>query len=314
MGRSLFSLKSFLYRCIGRPAPKLRAHVPREQRVEAVTRFLLGFSDQQLATGLAILIAVLANRCSLTVYELQIAFCLAWFSATTHMATLKVLQEYFYKNKVVRNWRVLGIFAFLVLLCFLQIILLLAGDPSDEAGYGVDFATPMQCVINARTQASKFSPFDVFTSVWVFVMLLYVYGLHTYLLFQDPRMRNHRSADTHSQPLWTLRSSKYGALSPEQRQRLSQNVNLQYNMLLSPVVSSALVPGPHGFARFYNSFLCYIPTIIFSMTYGISQSVFVRWYKPPKTTDDIRRMGFGQVVALALLIIPILAACEIYNG
>ena len=270
MGRSLFNLKSILYRCIGQPAPKLRPRVPREQRVEAVTRFLLGFSDQQLATGLAILIAVLANRCHLTIYELQIAFCLAWFSATTHIATLKVLQEYFYKNKVVRNWRVLGIFTFLVLLSFLQIILLLAGDPNVGDDYGVDFATPMQCVINAQTRASKFLPFSVFTSVWVFVMLVYVYGLHTHLLFQDPRARNYGSVDTHSQSWRTLRSLEYRALSPEQRQRLSQNVSLQYNMLLSPVVSSALGRSPKGFTRYLESFLCYIPTIIFSMAYGIS--------------------------------------------
>lgn len=85
-------------------------------------------------------------------------------------------------------------------------------------------------------------------------------------------------------------------------------------MLLSPVVSSALVRNPQGFNRYIESFLYYIPTVIFSMTYGISQTVFVRWYKPPKTTDDIRRIGFGQVVALALLVIPTLAACEIYNG
>ncbi|ORY14174.1 hypothetical protein BCR34DRAFT_446561, partial [Clohesyomyces aquaticus] len=64
----------------------------REQRVAALTRFVLALSDQQLVTGLAVLIAAIANRCNLNVLELRIAYCLAYFSATTHLATLEVLR------------------------------------------------------------------------------------------------------------------------------------------------------------------------------------------------------------------------------
>jgi hypothetical protein len=49
----------------------------RRQREEVVKRFILTLSDQQLATGLAILISAIANQCTLTVWEFQLAFSLA---------------------------------------------------------------------------------------------------------------------------------------------------------------------------------------------------------------------------------------------
>lgn len=66
--------KSFLlFGRQSRPPRKLT----RRQREEVLKRFILTLSDQQLATGLAILIAAVANQCTLTVWEFQLAFALA---------------------------------------------------------------------------------------------------------------------------------------------------------------------------------------------------------------------------------------------
>jgi len=76
-----------------RPPPTERqGKLSREKRVEAFDRFILSLSDQQLATGLAILIAAIANQCTLSPPEFRIAFSLAWFSTTTHLATLDSLR------------------------------------------------------------------------------------------------------------------------------------------------------------------------------------------------------------------------------
>ncbi|KAF2006511.1 hypothetical protein P154DRAFT_404433, partial [Amniculicola lignicola CBS 123094] len=64
----------------------------REERVEALARFLLALSDQQLITGIAVIVAAFANRCSITLLEFRIVGSFAWFSATTHLATLEVLR------------------------------------------------------------------------------------------------------------------------------------------------------------------------------------------------------------------------------
>lgn len=90
-----------------------------EARKEAFTRFILTLSDQQLVTGLAILIAGIAGQNYLTGYEFDIALGLAWFSSTTHMATLDALRKYFRHHSIIHNFRVAGMLALLVLLTYM---------------------------------------------------------------------------------------------------------------------------------------------------------------------------------------------------
>jgi len=58
---------------------------------EAFENLILAFSDQQLVTGLAILIAAYCKG-DITIYSFQVASALAWFSSTIHLATLVVLR------------------------------------------------------------------------------------------------------------------------------------------------------------------------------------------------------------------------------
>ncbi|KAF2476131.1 uncharacterized protein BDR25DRAFT_350426 [Lindgomyces ingoldianus] len=63
----------------------------REYRVEAITRFVLALSNQQLVTGLAILTSTLVNHCSLHTFRLLKVNSIAYFSTTTHLVTIKSL-------------------------------------------------------------------------------------------------------------------------------------------------------------------------------------------------------------------------------
>ena len=69
-------------------------------------RNLLGFSDQQLVTGIGIQVVGFSKICSLNSYHLNIIFSLAQLSTTTHIFTLVKLREYFKQHKLVRNVRV----------------------------------------------------------------------------------------------------------------------------------------------------------------------------------------------------------------
>lgn len=134
-------------------------HLTRAKRTEALSRFILSLSDQQPVTGLAILIAALTNRCFISFYEFNIVISLAWFSSTTHLATLDVLQEYLVANPVIRNWRVLGMVSLMAMLLF---GLLLQGD------YLSNTKLPLQCAIDQ-------GPKPTITSILVLMYLLVAY-------------------------------------------------------------------------------------------------------------------------------------------
>jgi hypothetical protein len=113
----------------------------RDKRTEALVKFTLSLSDQQLITGLAILIGALGNRCKVSLYEFRVVVSLAWFSSTTHLATLAVLERYFIENRIVRNWRVAGMLSLMVLLVF-SLLTQIAGIPRTvplQCGFGYLF-------------------------------------------------------------------------------------------------------------------------------------------------------------------------------
>ena len=85
-------------------------------------------SDQQLVTGLALLIGAVAQISRISVYEFSVAVALAWFSSTTHLATLNVLREYFLQNSAILKIRVGGMLLILVLTSFTQAVSLLSGE------------------------------------------------------------------------------------------------------------------------------------------------------------------------------------------
>jgi hypothetical protein len=333
IGRRWFPLKSRIFRLLGRKALKQRLPIPREQRVAAVTRLVLSLSDQQLVTGLAVLIAALANRCQITMYELRIVFCLAWFSATTHVATWKVLHEYFYANTVVRNWRIMGIAAFLALLCFVQGALISYGTPGyvhESFGLaGVPAvlenrirAMPLQCVLNGQSLRPTLYPNLLLAStggvfVGIYLLLLFllpIYISHCAALFKDPR--NHIK-DGWSVAFYHLvfRPHRNPTLPAHQVREMFENTNIQQDVLLRQReclrLTSRIVLLSAGGCQYRLSFLSYLPYILFSISFGISQLIsdLIWGY-----TVDMSHLTFGQVTALALLAIPALAGAEVYNG
>lgn len=78
----------------------------RELWVPVIQKLVLSLSDQQLLTGLAVLIAAFWTHCTLSVYHFALVNGLAWLSATVHLITLDVLEDYLSENHIQRDWRV----------------------------------------------------------------------------------------------------------------------------------------------------------------------------------------------------------------
>ena len=84
---------------------------PSKKWAEALEKAVLGFSDQQCITGIAILLSGYSqlsprNTNPITVYNWQIAVDLAWFSSITHLTTLTCLRHYFRQRRALSNFRI----------------------------------------------------------------------------------------------------------------------------------------------------------------------------------------------------------------
>ena len=84
--------------------------------IPVIEKVLLNLSDQQLLTGLSVLIAGFATHCSISAYHFSIVSDLAWFSSNVHLSSLTVLERYLLKEKGVRNWRVVSMICMSILL------------------------------------------------------------------------------------------------------------------------------------------------------------------------------------------------------
>jgi hypothetical protein len=82
-------------------------------RQKALQRFILGLSDQQLVTGIALLVTGYAQTCRIDGYHFMVLISMAWFSSTTHLSTLVVLRDNFRSCPPLRLLRVIG----MVLVC-----------------------------------------------------------------------------------------------------------------------------------------------------------------------------------------------------
>lgn len=71
-----------------------------------LTQLILGLSDQQLLTGIAILIVGFTESCTISSFHFWVVFDLAWFSSVTHLVSLRTLQDYLSDHHRFRDLRV----------------------------------------------------------------------------------------------------------------------------------------------------------------------------------------------------------------
>ncbi|KAL9056655.1 MAG: hypothetical protein Q9162_002826 [Coniocarpon cinnabarinum] len=136
----------------------------QERWFKALREGILVFSDSQIIQGIGILVAGFANVKTLTVYHWQLVVYMAWMSSNVHLTTLTVLQDYFYRHKMLRNIRLFGMMVLLLLLVVAFVptssmnwVSAILQDfnrdkyPENDdpvwrdAWYGLNFAMPVRC-------------------------------------------------------------------------------------------------------------------------------------------------------------------------
>jgi hypothetical protein len=86
---------------------------------------ILGFSDQQLVTGIGILVVAFCRlpNGEITIYHFYIAVDVAWFSANVHLITLTVLRKYLLEHSFVKIIRIVLMLSLGALLVVASILL-----------------------------------------------------------------------------------------------------------------------------------------------------------------------------------------------
>lgn len=320
--------------------------LPREKRTEALTKFILSLSDQQLVTGLAILTSALRNTCRITVFEFNVVVNLAWFSSAVHLATLGVLRKYFIEHQVVRNFRVVGMLSLMALLLFSLITNYMSSSGPQ--------AVSLQCWLDHFYEGASISNFSAYPnssysvsnssqpepsasfsfSLMILATTVILVGtvLSTYVskataLYTD--MTSSLFLDLRVS-IWRLKR-KYPRLPEEDMNKIwqrLQNESLERFYKKHIIAVETADPNPTRLSKlrrirsllslvcveYSRSYMSEIPQLGFEMAFGITRVLESRYFGTPLLVPSSSRMDFGQIVPLFFLALPVLVAVETYYG
>lgn len=147
---------------------------------KTLRKLVLGFSDQQLVTDIAILLITFIyfpDR-QISIYHFTLMIDMTWFASNTHLIILMILADYFMVHPSMRTWRLLAIIEMGALL-FVATILM-----CNESWTGT-FNCPASCLTqDMKLKASIFNPFAVVTII-IFIMR---YMINIIPLFDNSRV------------------------------------------------------------------------------------------------------------------------------
>lgn len=295
----------------------------RRRRRRGLERFLLGLSDQQLVTGLAVLTTGYMQRCSMTIYHFQIVAALAWFSSAVHLATLGSLREYFIENPSVRNWRVAGMVGLLGLLLYAQIVPFSSKDSS----------LPLQRLLESPSLYVDLSDIAILAATWGFLLTVYMRRI-VRLFSVDPdwsisdwivrlllklfcgKRRQQGPIDPHGSAMSSFSIVERGKIIRAKREirRFRQHQEFRRKNR-----NSRFKVYVHAFVfvikEFSDSFLSQISTLLADFIYGVDIMFTSRRHTQAQgISGNQNTMAFGQVMPIFLLLLPCLTVYELYIG
>lgn len=276
----------------------------RELWTPIIESLVLALSDQQLLTGIAIIVTACMKHCSISAYHFTIAFDLAWFASSTHLNSLDVLQVRLAERPSSRNWRVCLMLAIAFALAVASI---LQGNQYWYAYY----YSPAQCLFsdlrgNYSGDAARWSVANLLFLVFSYsaaILSLYEVGILDYLFYEIPvnKLKSVQHTVRFKRSVW---ASTGGFASVIARISLSP-----VDILLLGAVKSYV-----GIAALLGSTTC-------SLLFGVGWFTYLLWglisdrdIPPSQLNGDENEWGFGQIVPVLLLSSIILTFRELYIG
>lgn len=263
--------------------------IGKQARKDAISNFLISLSDQQLVTGLAVLVAAVSGQDSLSGYDFSVAVSLGWFSCTTHLATIDVLCVRFTRHGTIRDVRVAGLICLIGLLSYAFI----------RTTSISDVTIPVNCPENA--------PWVWYTDIISLLPLWLNYFTAVRTLYFGPVVS-----------LWDIVVEGWSKLWGDHLPTVAQLTDKKIEKQSEEIEGLTKKSEKHARTRlglfFYDgSFLGTFPDMTYSFCFGIAQIVVYRWQNAPELSDESTEMGFGQITTLLLLLLPFLAIGEAYT-
>ncbi|CCF42903.1 hypothetical protein CH063_02949 [Colletotrichum higginsianum] len=294
----------------------------RIKRVRAFESFILAMSDQQLITGVALIIVTTYMTFSelsesFSVYSFQVATRLGYCSCIVHLCTISLLREHFDANKRLRDFRVILVSVFLVLLAVCMVI-------SDSVTFRFNRRISVKCarenlklVDPERPRYVKYSDELILVSNLVVLILVLLLGyLRRFLELYYPLAR-------HDSNYWTALSLRpifgqavdqaYDNADKERRSSLKALLKQRGRGNPAPL---HLTQWPLVFKIWFESvstsFLWDIMWLTFYFVFGVAG--LWKFYIYAHAEHAKMKPNFGQLVPLILVGLPFLAAWEAYSS
>ena len=275
-------------------------------------KVVLMLSDQQIITGIAILAAGYVKRCSISVYHYQVVVYLSWMSSSTHLVTLTVLRRYLREARSIRNWRVAGMSVLFVMLfvglvptgATNWIILTIGWSPT---GTGADITgsaiIPAQCFWNEHYWAG----WDSYAVISYFLLLSnYIARACSLFEFSEAFFRRW----LREKPERILKSGLDRVVNFA-RVGAQRRLNFRRIPYLVLLATFALVTMLYDI---YASFFASLMYLLLMLAFGSYQVFFPRLQIPTDMISAENSWGFGQLIPLLLLALPLATVLELYRG
>ncbi|KAK5202980.1 hypothetical protein LTR41_011298 [Exophiala xenobiotica] len=267
----------------------------RKYRIEAFRDFMLALSDQQLVTGLAMLVAGFGRWSEISIYSANVVSALAFFSASVHMGTLDFLITYLRGHGIVKGCRVFAMMCTLLLLIFILGMQL-------SSTWWVDDQRSNLFVICAGF---------VLARLYVILILIWQHYLKLHMLYSRwGRLPQGEDLETKKKLV------RYGIKEFDYRENLYKQ-RAREEIMKPPtwrrkIVTWRLVES-FAFHEVCGSPVWQIAWLLYANVYG-AILIFVLRKDHGGTVGPFNTMGFGQIVPVFLLVLLIFALVESVYG
>ena len=291
---------------------------------------VLVFSDQQIVTGIAILVAGFIEWRDITVYHWQVVTYLGWMASNVHLTSLTFLRDYLQANETLRLWRIAGM---TILFGLLVVSIVPSGsvawavaiaNPSYSDGYGNAYTCdsmqlPAHCFWNMdlASLSSGLSELQYEGSIdgWTgvspdtvgsYIILVLSYAWKAAMLFEPGKRLLRQGLRT--SPLRVFERPLHRIAASYSSRSRSATESRRYQALMSLYIPLLAI------SNLAESFLASLWMVALGLGWGTVQLWSPRSSLPPNIRHEENSWGFGQLLPMFLLILPLLAVLEHFGN